>query len=230
METLTTLVTLFAVALAALALCILALRAVDRLVFPDLSFARALADNNVAVGIFLAALVFGIFFLVSNATGSELDRYDRQFRKWARYEFGFSYPWQVFKAQGMAESGLDPTLCSRAGACGLMQFMPGTALAMGLQDRFEARESIRLGIRYDRRLWRSFTAPRPHWDRLAFALMAYNAGLGNVLRFQAAALSGGADPNRFRTIRPFVWREPRTYIERILRWCKRFGGWKCSTG
>ena len=230
MEMLWNIITLFAVAFIALGFCILAVKAMDKMVFPDLSFARALGDNNMAVGIFLAALVFGIFFLVSNATGGELDRYDKQFRKWGRYNFGYTYPWQVFKAQGMAESGLNPKLCSRVGACGLMQFMPGTAAAFGLKNRFEAKESIRKGIEYDRVLWRKFNDPRPHWDRLAFAMMSYNAGMGNVLKFQRAALASGADPNLFETIKPFVWREPRTYYERILRWCKRFGGWKCSTG
>jgi membrane-bound lytic murein transglycosylase F len=223
MDTLFNIVTLFGVALLGLVLVLVALRLLDRLLFPDLSFESALGSNNVAVGIFLAAVVFGIFFLVSRATAAELDRYDEHFRKWGRYEFGYSYDWRHFKGQGMTESNLDPTVCSQVGACGVMQFMPGTAVAMGLQDRFDAKESIRRGIGYDRQLWRQWQAERPPLDRLQFAFASYNAGLGNVLKFQRAAIVADVEnPNLWEQVAPFAWREPREYIERIERWRGRF--------
>ena len=104
-----------------------------------------------------------------------------------------------------------------------MQFMPGTAIGMGLTNRFDAKESIRLGIKYDRKLWRQWSAPRPAWDRLQFAFASYNAGLGYVLEFQRkAAAAGVANPNLWGDVAPFAWGEPREYIERIGRWCARF--------
>ena len=221
---------MFVVALVSLGLCVAAIRMLDRWIFPKVSFESSLNEGNLAVAVFLAALVLGIFLLMGRATAAPADRYDADFRKWARYHFGYTYPWQAFKAQGMTESNLDPKVCSQVGACGLMQFMPGTAAAMGLQDRFNARASIRRGIAYDRRLWRQFTEPRPAFDRLAFAFMAYNAGLGNVLKFQRRAQRNGADHRLFRAIRPYVWDEPGRYVERIERWCRRFGGRSCSTG
>lgn len=204
------------------------LRKIDRIFFKKIKFDDELAKGNIAVGIVVgavaAAFILGLFLFASKALAADLNRYDDEFRQWGRVHFGYVYDWEWFKAQGMTESGLKPDVCSHVGACGLMQFMPGTAVAMGLQDRFNARESVRLGIAYDRRLWDQFTSPRPLFDRLAFALMSYNAGLGNVLAFQRQAHVAGANPNLFETIKPWVWREPRDYVERISRWHGRFIG------
>ena len=194
----------------------------NRWVFPSFQFGPQLKSGNVAVGIFLAGLFLGLFLFAGLAMPATPGGYDRDFRKWGLYEFGLHVDWMNFKGQAMTESGLNPSVCSGVGACGLMQFMPATAREMGLRDRFDAKASIRQGIRYDRRLWRAFTAPRPCQDRLDFAFMSYNAGLGNVLKFQRRAAAAGADPNLFEAIKPFVWKEPREYVERIWRWRLRF--------
>jgi membrane-bound lytic murein transglycosylase F len=225
METLITVASLFGVAWAALATVYLALVAFDRWVYPGLSFEQELRRNNIAVAIFLAALAFGIFFLMSHAVAADLDRYDDQFRLWGRHHFGYAVDWRWFKAQGVTESGLEPGACSPAGACGLMQFLPGTALAMGLRNRFEARESIRAGIAYDRRLWEAFHPPRPSADRLAFAFSAYNWGVGNVVRRGlpcARARSGG--DRLWEQLRPCLPPETQAYYPRIARWRQRFAG------
>jgi len=196
-------------------------RWLDRWVFPGLSFEEALGENNLAVAVFLAALVFGIFFLMSHAVAADLTRYDGAFRKYGRLAFGYRVDWRYFKAQGMTESGLDPAVCSTAGACGLMQLMPGTALAMGLQDRFQARPSIRAGIFYDRRLWGIFAAERG-LERLWFALAAYNCGPGCVIRAQEAAAALGRPTDRWGDLRPLLPAETRSYVPRIRRWHRRF--------
>lgn len=226
MEAFLNIAILFAVGLLSLALCIIAVRTLDRWIFPEVPFQASLNNGNVAVAIFLGALVLGIFLLMGRATAAPTDRYDGDFRKWARYHFGYAYDWQIFKAQGMTESGLKPGVCSHVGACGLMQFMPGTAAAMGLQNRYNARESIRAGIRYVLRLWRTESVN----GRLALAFVAYNAGPGNLRRFQRRARSAGDDPASFDGLTPHLWKEPRDYVQRIRRWCKRFGGSKCSLG
>ena len=191
-------------------------------VFPSFSFGKALKNGNVAVGIFLAGLFLGLFLFAGLAMPAAPGKYDRDFRKAGLYEFGLRVDWMNFKAQGMTESNLDPGVCSGVGACGLMQFMAPTAGDMGLRDRFNAKESIRLGVKYDKRLWNVFTDPRPNWDRLAFAFMAYNAGLGNVLKFQRRAHAAGVNPNLFATVKYFSWTEPREYVLRIERWRNRF--------
>ena len=225
MDTLITIVSLFAVALAALALVLAVVRMLDRWIFPNLSFEQALRENNLAVAVFLAALVLGLFLLVGRAVaapGVDSGRYDDDFRREARLRFGYGTDWRWFKAQGIAESGLDPAVCSAAGACGLMQFMPGTALAMGLQNRFDARASIRAGIAYDKQLWDEFTAPRPLTDRLFFTFAAYNWGLGHVLRrAQPCARERFGADHLFRHIAPCLPAETQDYVPRIQAWRER---------
>ncbi|MEE8433327.1 MAG: transglycosylase SLT domain-containing protein [bacterium] len=226
MEIVLNIVTLFGVGLASLALCIVAVRALDRLIFPNMDFEKQLISGNVAVGIFLAALVLGIFMLMGRATAAPLDHYEDHYRKWARYHFGYQYDWQIFKAQGMTESGLNPRICSTVGACGVMQFMPSTANAMGLTDRFDARASIEAGLGYMRALW---SLPQVK-QSIALAFISYNAGPHRLKWFQHKARWAGHDPFTFEGLKPHLWKEPRGYVERIRRWCERFGGLKCSAG
>lgn len=215
---------MFAVLAGALGVVFVALRALDALVFPRLDFEEALRRENLPVGIVIAAVILGVFLLAGRAIGAPADRYDASFRKAARLHFGYRYDWRYFKAQGMTESGLRPEVCSHAGACGLMQFMPGTALAMGLSNRFNAKQSIRKGVAYDKQLWRQWSAPRPSRERLNLAFASYNAGLGHVLKAQRRAGGG----NRYAEIAPHLWREPREYVERIQRWQTRFAKGKAT--
>jgi Transglycosylase SLT domain len=220
MQTLLTLATLFAVAVIALALVLLAVRGLDRWVFPGLPFEQALRDNNLSVAVFLAALVFGIFFLMSHAVAAPLERYDASFRKWGRYDFGYACDWRWFKAQGITESGLEPQACSAVGACGVMQLMPGTAVAMGLQNRLDAKASIRAGIAYDRWLWDLFAAEAGA-QRLLFAFAGYNCGPGCVIRAQGRAQRAGQPDDRWPAIRPWLPAETRAYVPRIRDWRTR---------
>ena len=94
-----------------------------------------------------------------------------------------------------AESGGQVRAVSRAGARGLMQLMPGTASAMGVDDAFRPDENISGGTAYlDSLLIR-------YHDNVALALAAYNAGPGAVDKYH------GVPP----------YRETRQYVARVIR-------------
>ncbi len=98
-----------------------------------------------------------------------------------------------------AESGGRATALSRAGAVGLMQLMPATALALGVADPLRPEQNIAGGTAYlDALLTR-------YKNNLALALAAYNAGPAAV--------------DRYHGIPPF--RETRVYVVRVMTEFKR---------
>jgi soluble lytic murein transglycosylase-like protein len=69
----------------------------------------------------------------------------------------------------MAESNFNPYAVSAAGAQGIAQFMPGTAVSYGLEDPFDAPAAIDAQAHLMSELLREFGS-------VPLALAAYNAG------------------------------------------------------
>lgn len=96
-----------------------------------------------------------------------------------------------------AESALKPEAVSPKGARGVMQLMPGTAAALGVNPD-EPAENIDGGAKLLRDLLLRY---QNQPDQVRLALAAYNAGTG------AVAKHGGVPP----------YRETNVYVERVLR-------------
>ncbi|MCL4781805.1 MAG: lytic transglycosylase domain-containing protein [Bryobacterales bacterium] len=96
-----------------------------------------------------------------------------------------------------AESALQPAAISPKGARGVMQLMPGTAAALGVNPD-EPAENIDGGAKLLRELLLRY---QNNPDQVRLALAAYNAGTG------AVAKHDGVPP----------YRETNAYVERVLR-------------
>jgi len=84
----------------------------------------------------------------------------------------------LVKAIIMAESGYNTRAISKKGAKGLMQLMPATAQALGVEDVFNPKQNISGGVRYFKKLVTQFDGD------VKLALAAYNAGSRNVRHYQ----------------------------------------------
>ncbi len=137
---------------------------------------------------------------------NRVTQYDKHFSKYSKRSFGPAFDWRHFKAQAVAESGLQKDVRSHVGAVGLMQIMPATFNEIVKRNRHirgsgkEPKWSIAAGIDYNRSIWILFKEERPFQDRLDFMFGAYNAGKGNIFRAQRRAKKRGLNPNRWRTM------------------------------
>jgi len=82
----------------------------------------------------------------------------------------------LIKAIIMVESRYNPHAISKRGAKGLMQLMPRTARALGVEDSFNPEHNVNGGVKYLKQLLDEFN------NNLKFALAAYNAGSSKVRR------------------------------------------------
>ena len=109
----------------------------------------------------------------------------------------------LLRAMAERESAGDPRAVSKAGARGLMQFMPDTAKAVGVRDPHDPAQAIFGAAKLMSQLLDKYGDP-------AHALMAYGSGQGSVDSWLR-----GAGP------------EPRygpKYVEGVLGHYKRFAG------
>ncbi|MDD2961597.1 MAG: transglycosylase SLT domain-containing protein [Muribaculaceae bacterium] len=113
--------------------------------------------------------------------GGKISAYDRLFK---HYSISIGWDWRLLAAQAYTESQFNPTAESWAGAKGLMQLMPRTAYAYGLEaDELDnAEQSIKAATAYIRDLDRQLS-PYIYDDkeRIIFIIAAYNSGLGHVI-------------------------------------------------
>lgn len=93
----------------------------------------------------------------------------------------YDFDWRLLVAQMHQESRFNPNAKSMAGAQGLFQVMPKTALQLGISDLHNPEQGIEAGIRYmDWVRERMQVDNIPQSELMWFTLASYNAGAGHV--------------------------------------------------
>ena len=126
--------------------------------------------------------------------GDRLSPYDEIVKKLAN-QYGFD--WRMIVAQMYQESRFHQRAVSFAGARGLMQIMPVTAVELGIENLDDPEAAIHAGIRYLDWVRDRFEPQLPVQDRMWFTLAAYNAGPGHVRDARRLAEEIGLNSNRW---------------------------------
>lgn len=109
-----------------------------------------------------------------------------------------AFDWELLAAVGFKESRFDTSAVSGAGASGLMQIMPATAHALGVDSADGIDGHIGGAMRYLDKLDAIWRGSVPNKDqRLKFVLASYNAGPGHIKDAQRLAEDLGLDPHRW---------------------------------
>ena len=105
----------------------------------------------------------------------------------------------LVKAVIAAESNFEPDAISNKGAQGLMQLMPQTARALGVEDPFRPSENVKGGTQYLR-------AMLDRYGDMQRAVAAYNAGPEAV--------------DRYHGVPPYP--ETVAYVQRVLTYYRHY--------
>ena len=120
----------------------------------------------------------------------------------ARYAKEYRLSPALIMAVIKAESAFNPTVISKAGAVGLMQLIPETAIRHGVHNLYDTKENIAGGAKHLRYLLDRFHG------NIRLTLAAYNAGERKV--------------DRYRQIPPF--KETRIYVKKVMGFYRDYQG------
>mgnify|MGYP006073482263 CR=1 FL=1 len=142
------------------------------------------------------------FFTSKSGT---ISPYDETIKEYANT---INWDWRLLTSLIYQESGFDPSSSSWAGAQGLMQLMPETALEYGLDSTGNPKDNIEAGVEYLKWLDEQFEEKVPDsTERITFVLASYNVGLGHI--FDAMRLAEKYD------LDPKIWKD--NVAEMILK-------------
>lgn len=130
-----------------------------------------------------------------NFAGGRISRLDPLFKRHAK---SIGWDWRLLAAQGYTESRLDSTVVSWAGARGIMQIMPKTARAFGLNESeiTNNNRSIETAAKILKHLDKVFRSKvHDPAERRKFVIAAYNSGPAHILDAIALASKHGLNPS-----------------------------------
>jgi|WetSurMetagenome_2_1015567.scaffolds.fasta_scaffold03124_5 membrane-bound lytic murein transglycosylase MltF len=135
---------------------------------------------------------------VKNSTSpEEMKKFARTVGFFKKYGDQYGMDYLLLMAQGYQESRLDQSQRNPSGALGIMQVLPSTGKAMGVDDITQEENNIHAGVKFlDFMINQYFKdAPMDKLNKGLFAFASYNAGPGRVSGLRREAEKRGLNPN-----------------------------------
>lgn len=134
---------------------------------------------------------------------NRISSYDDYFKIYSKI---VGWDWRLLAAVAYKESKFDPNVTSWAGACGLMQIMPKTALSLGLTEEefYDPEKNIQAAAKYLNKMNILFPNISDEREKVKFVLASYNAGPGHIFDARALALKNDKNPD--------VWDDVKEYL------------------
>lgn len=129
---------------------------------------------------------------------SRLPKYEKHFKKAAEK---YDIPWVLLAAQSYQESHWNANAKSHTGVRGMMMLTQTTAKHLGINNRMDPKQSIYGGAKYISQIEKRFGDEVKGMNRMAFALAAYNVGMGHLHDAQTLARRMNKNPNSWRDIK-----------------------------
>ena len=126
-----------------------------------------------------------------------MSQFDEIFKK---YSPSAGVDWKLLAAIAYCESRYNPSVESRFGAYGLMQVMPSTAAAVGIEPgnlgnpELNVMAAAKILSKLDQALRNKVENPE---ERMKFVVAAYNSGLGHIYDAINLAQKNGMDPQKW---------------------------------
>jgi len=156
---------------------------------------------------------------VLDSVMGRISNYDELFRKYAPVA---RIDWRLMAAICYQESCFDPEAKSWAGACGLMQIMPGTAEHLGLpiEQIFESEPNISASARYINELSVTFRDIPDPGERINFVLAAYNGGARHVRDAMALTEKYEGNKHVWEEVAPYILNlsDPKYYLDPVVKY------------
>ena len=152
--------------------------------------------------------------------GKPVSSYDNLFKQYASTA---GYEWPLLAAIAFCESRFNPTVASRFGAYGLMQVMPATAGAVGIDPgslgspEINVKAAARILAKLNQALKNKVDDPE---ERMKFVVAAYNSGLGHIYDAMALAEKNGMDPQKWTgnvSIAALMKSRPEYYTDPVVK-------------
>ncbi len=154
-----------------------------------------------------------------NRKGGVISRWDALF---VAYSMPIRWDWKLMAAQCYQESTFDPDAKSWAGACGLMQIMPGTAAELGLSmsQIHDPESNVAAAAKYLGDLEQRFRDVPDRYERTNFVLACYNGGYHHVRDAMALTQKYGGNPKRWSDVSRYVLllSQPQYYRDPVVKY------------